>query len=474
MSDSALAFAPATELARLIASRRVSPVEVVKAALRRAESLNPRLNAFLSIAGDAALAAARSAEKAIGGGRSLPPLHGVPVAIKDLEHTRGIRTTGGSLVYRDFVPSEDSVLVERLERAGAIVLGKTNTPEFGSHSETWNLLGEDGRNPWDPTRTCGGSSGGSAAAVATGMAPLASGTDGAGSIRIPASFCGVYGLKPTQGLVPQHGGFVTLPTLSVPGPLARTVADAALMLEAVAGHDARDPNSSRRRPPAFYSVVQGGVEDLRVAWCADLGFVAVAPEVRAITEAAARAFESLGCLVEEATPPVNPDYFVRSEPIRNADKYAAYGHLLDAHAQELTPYIRSILELGARVTGGEYSRCLRYLKGLRARMAGFFERYDLLLTPATAFEPFALREPPPQQVAGRELPSNASAILLTLIWNLTGQPAASVPCGLTRSGMPVGLQIVGRRWKDAVVVRASAAFEGAHPWARYGSPSLGD
>ena len=465
MADPSLTFISAFELAAMIKSKAVSPVEVADQLLRRIERLNPRLNAYLAVPEEEAISAARAAEKAVMSGAPLGPLHGVPVAVKDLEFTKGIPTTGGSLVYNEFVPDKDAAMVERLKHAGAIVLGKTNTPEFGSHSEAWNRLGDDCRNPWDVSRTSGGSSGGSAVAMAVGMAALATGTDGAGSIRIPAAFCGVYGLKPTFGLVPQYGGFLGIPMFSTSGPISRTVRDAALWLTVTAGHDPRDPNSTRRGPSNFLDSLGGSVDGLRIAWSADLGFLEVTAEVRAMAESAALTFESLGCTVEQANPIIEHDYFLLSEPIRNADKYAAFGDLLDSHADALTPYVRAILELGADVTGCQYSLCLRYLERLEARFAEFFERYDLLLTPATPFPAFPLRRPPRQKIHGRDLPANASAILFTLLWNLTGQPAASVPCGFTCEGLPIGLQIVGRRWQDATVLRASAAFERVRPWA---------
>ena len=473
MADSTLTFISACELAAMIRRREVSPVEVVDHFLRRIERLNPQLNAFLAVAEAQAVPDAKAAEQALVGGAPLAPLHGVPVAVKDLEFTEGLRTTSGSLVYRDLVPDEDSAMVERLKRAGAIVLGKTNTPEFGSHSEVWNRLGDDCRNPWDPSLTSGGSSGGSAAAVAAGLAPLATGTDGAGSIRVPASFCGVYGLKPTFGTVPQHGGFLGIPMFSAPGPITRTVRDAALWLDVTAGYDPRDPNSSRREPPSFLDGLGQSVDGLRVAWSADLDVAATAPEVQAAIESAARRFEALGCQVEAAAPVIEYDYFLLSEPVRNADKYAAFGDLLDSHTDALTPYIRSILGLGAGVTGRQYSQCLRYLERLRARLADFFERYDLLLTPTTPFPAFPVRQPPHQKIDDRDLPANASSILLTLVWNLSGQPAANVPCGVTSAGLPVGLQIIGRHGQDLTVLRASAAFEQIQPWAGLVPPDAG-
>ena len=437
--------------------------------LQRINDLNPQLNAYLTVAEAEARASAQAAEKAVLEGADLPPLHAIPIAIKDLEFTRGIRTTGGSFAYKDFVPGEDAVIVERLKRAGAIILGKTNTPEFGSFGEVWNRLSDDCRNPWDLERTSGASSGGSAVTVAAGLAPLATGTDGAGSIRTPAAFCGVYGIKPTFGLVPMYGGFLTLPLYTSAGPIARTVRDAALMLSVIAGHDFRDPNSRREDPPDFLAGLEDPIKDLRIAWSPDLGFAQVDPEVRSIAQSAARVFESLGCIVEEATPPIGEDFIDIAEPIRNTDKFAAFGHLLETRAEELMPYIRSVFERGRKVTGMEYSISLRGLERLNARLGDFFERYDLLLTPTTAVPAFPVRQPP-KTIDGGEVAPNASTTLLTIVWNLTGQPAASVPCGFSHQGLPVGLQIIGRTREDTKVLRASAAFEQAHPWAGHVPP----
>ena len=458
-----LAFTPVHELIHLIHTRQLSPREVVEAFLERIARLNPDLNAYLTVAEEEARRAAAEAEAAAARTDRLPLLSGIPVAVKDLEFTKGLRTTGGSLAYREFVPREDSVVVERLRRAGAIILGKTNTPEFGSYGQTWNRLSDDCRTPWDRSRTSGGSSGGSAAAVAAGLAPFATGTDGAGSIRAPAAFCGVYGFKPSFGRIPMYGGFLGLPLHTCPGPLARSVRDAAVMLSVLCGHDPRDPNSSRQAPPDFVGEIEGPLPSLRVAWSPDLGFAHVDPEVRRLAESAARHFEALGCRLEAASPPVDVDLFEIADPVRNADKYAAWGHLLKTCPDDLTPYVRSVLERGSRVTGEEYSNSLRELERINARMTDFFERYDLLATPTTPVPAYPVRQPP-QTINGFEVPHYASTTLLTILWNLTGQPAASLPCGLTEQGLPVGLQLIGRCGDDLGVLQASRAFEKARPW----------
>ena len=458
-----LAFTTVHELTHMTRTRRISPRELVALFLQRIAELNPALNAYLAVNEEEATRAAAEAEAAAMRSDPLPPLFGMPVAVKDLEFTRGLRTTGGSLAYREYIPDEDSVVVERLRNAGAIILGKTNTPEFGSYGQTWNRLSDDCRTPWDPTRTSGGSSGGSAAAVAAGLASFATGTDGAGSIRAPSAFCGVYGFKPSFGRIPMHGGFLGLPPHTCAGPLTRSVRDAALVLSVLCGHDARDANSLRQPPPDFLAGLSRPVRGLRVAWSPDLGFAHVDTETRNLAEDAAKDLETMGCLLEAEDPPIDIDLFEVADPVRNADKYAAWGHLLRDRPDDLTPYVRSVLERGSRVTGEEYSNSLRELERLDARMADFFERFDVLATPTTPVPAYPVRQPP-ETINGFDVPHYASTTLLTIPWNLTGQPAASLPCGYTDGGLPVGLQIIGRRGHDAGVLRVSRALEQAKPW----------
>lgn len=462
MRNTGLLFTPGWKLARLIRARKLSPVELMEALLARIGELNPRLNAYLTVAPDA-MDQAREAERRIVRGGDLPPLVGVPVSVKDLIYTRDMRSTGGSLAFRDFRPDHDGVVVERLRRAGAIIVGKTNTPEFGLSATTENRLGNDCRNPWDLERNSGGSSGGAGASVAAGMGPLAIGTDGGGSVRIPATLCGVFGHKPTFGTIPAYGGFSGMPLFSHVGPLARTVRDAALLLDVCAGYDPRDSRSRRQTPPDFARPLGRGVGGLRAAWSSDLGYAAVDPEVLEVTAAAARLFESLGCAVEEATPQAG-EPFTSFSPVTGADGYAAHGQLLEKQRDLLTDYAIRSLERGKAVTAVDYSRALRGLEEFRARMADFFESYDLLLTPATAVAAFPCRQPP-TEVGGQKVATGSPLALFTLPFNVTGQPAAAVPCGFTSRGLPISLQVVGRTGEDAVVLRAAAAFEEARPWA---------
>lgn len=473
MVDHSLAFAPASELAELVRTGRVSPTELVDLFIARIEALNPRLNAYLTVASEQARAAAIEAERGLAAGGSLPPLLGVPVSIKDLQNTKGIRTTYGSYVYKDNIPEEDGVAVARLRLAGAIVLGKTNTPEFGQSSTTENRLGDHCRNPWHTARTSGGSSGGAAAAVAAGLGPLALGSDGGGSIRVPSGLCGVVGFKPSYGRVPAHGGLGGMPMFSHLGPITRTVRDAALMLSVIAGFDRRDPNSRRDAPPDLLGAFEGEpashLAGLRVAWSPDLGYAPVDPEVRRAVELAVLRFDDFRCHVEEATPAAGVPFQIFG-PLVAVDEYAASGHLLEEHSEDLMRYVRSTLEHGQGIMGFEYSRLLRDLERYRASVADFFDEYDLLICPTTAVPAFELGRRP-REIDGQPVAPLWGAFPFTAPFNLTGQPVISVPCGFSADGLPIGMQIVGRVGEEVLVLRAAAAFEQAAPWA-HAKPAL--
>ena len=466
--DTDLAFAPATELRQLIAAGQVSCVELTALFYRRIAELNPQLNAYLTLCPEQAMAAAGQAQAARQRGESLGPLHGIPVSVKDLELTQGITTTLGSALFRDRIPEYDSVVVERVKAAGAILLGKTNTPEFGLSGTTENKLGDPCRNPWNPARTPGGSSGGAAAALAAGLCTLATGSDGGGSIRIPASFSGLFGIKPSQGRVPRYGGYgqPAANHFSQSGPMSRTVADTALLLQVLAGPDSRDPTSMRETPPDFAAGLGNGVRDWRIAWSPDLGYAGVEPEVARVTAAAARVFEELGAIVE--TPPLaieNP--FTAFWDVFATASYTSYGHLLAARGSEFTDYGRRALQHGMAVTGADLSRALLRADQLRRQMETFFEDYDLLLTPTMPTPAFPI-EQRPTTIGGQEVDPFWGYLPFTFPINMTGQTAASIPCGFAadaaNAGMPIGLQIIGPRGSEARVLQAAAAFEQARPW----------
>ena len=466
-----LAFTSTTELRALIASGQVSPVEVTELYLSRIDRLDSRLNSYLTVTADHAIDSARRAEAAVARGDALGPLHGVPISIKDLELTRGIRTTGGSLAFRDRVPDEDSIVVERVRASGAVILGKTNTPEFGLLGHTQNLLGDHCRNPWNTERTSGGSSGGAGAAVAAGLCSLATGSDGGGSIRIPSSFCGVYGIKPTQHRVPMYAGAASAGVFNMfsqSGPMTRTVADSAVLLQAMAGPDPRYFPSLRDEPDDYLAATERGVDGLRLAWSPDFGFGAVDPEVVEITSRAARVFEDLGCELGDADL-VLDEPFDAFWTLFSGVVHGRYTAVLNEHRDELTDYARECIERGESLRASDYVSALGYVDVLKAQFADVFERYDLLLSPVMAVPAFPVGSPP-AEIDGRSVEPFAGAFPFTYPINMIGYPAASVPCGMSSEGLPIGLHVVGRPGDEATVLAASAAFERARPWAHMRPP----
>ena len=467
--DQELAFKTACELRGMIGAGEVSCVELTGLFIQRIEELNPVLNAYLALCPDEAMAAAHRAQELVQAGEEVGPLHGIPVSIKDLELTSGITTTLGSAMFRDRVPDMDSVVVERVKAAGAIILGKTNTPEFGLSGTTENKLGDACRNPWDPSRTPGGSSGGAAAALAAGLCTLATGSDGGGSIRIPASFSGLFGIKPSQGRVPRYGGygFPAANHFSQSGPMSRSVADTALLLQVLAGPDPRDPVSMRETVPDFSADLAGGVEGWRIAWSPDLGYAGVDPEVVRVTEMAARVFEEMGAVVE-APNLVIDDPFQAFWDVFSTASYTSYGHLLEEHRDDFTYYGLRAFDHGSVVSGADLSRALLRVDQLRRQLEFLFDEYDLLLTPTMAVPAFPI-EQRPSIIGGKEVDPFWGYLPFTFPINMTGQTAASIPCGFSEdpasAGMPIGLHLVGPRGAEARVLRASAAFERARPWA---------
>jgi aspartyl-tRNA(Asn)/glutamyl-tRNA(Gln) amidotransferase subunit A len=456
----------AMSLRKAVKTRKLSPVEIVDAVLARIDRLNPKINAYCTLVPEMARAEAKKAEERVMKGEPLGPLHGVPVSIKDLAFTKGIRTTGGSMMYADFVPQQDSIFVERLKAAGAIILGKTNTPEFGWAGVTVNPLFGPSRNPWNTDRTTGGSSGGAAAAVAACLGPIAQGSDGGGSIRTPSSFCGVYGLKPTFGRVPQSPGFPGLwEGLSVTGPITRTVADAALMLEVMAGYDERYFPSLPLEAPRYTSAVRAGpgIKGMRVAWSRDMGYATVDPQVAGKIEAAVKAFEELGCKVEEAHPDagdVQPYFSTQVSSAVAAQLYDA----LPQWGDKMEPGLKMFVERSGGILARDYVKARMGELEYSEKVRQFFTKYELLLTPVLAVPPFPIGMYGQGEINGKRV-GPIAWMPFTYPFNVTGQPAAAVPCGFTEDGLPIGLQIVGRKYREDTVLKVSAAFERVRPWA---------
>lgn len=461
-----IAFMPATEMRERFATRELSPIEVANVMLTRIEQLNPVVNAYVTVTDELALTQARAAEEAYARGtQSL--LSGVPVSIKDLTWTKGIRTTRGSLRYADWVPDRDAPLMDKVYAAGATVLGKTNTPEFGWKGETTNRVAGTSRNPWNLERTPGGSSGGASAAVAAGLGPLGQGTDGAGSIRIPSGFTGLYGLKPSWALVPQFPASGVIELAHV-GPMTRTVGDAALMLDAISGTDARDRNSWSAGVSYLDVIRDLDVRGLRIAWTSDLGYAAVEPEVAAITAAAAQRFTELGCIVEEAHPGLDDPW-----PIVNtiwaSGMAAVHDGLSDAELDLIDPGLRAVIDEGKGFSAIELANAYLARSNYYQAWREFMDSYDLVLTPTLPCTAFPVKQDQPGVVNGVKT-SYLSWTAFTYPFNVTGQPAATLPCGFDAAGLPVGLQVVGRWHDDVTVLRASAAFEALAPWAHARPP----
>jgi aspartyl-tRNA(Asn)/glutamyl-tRNA(Gln) amidotransferase subunit A len=455
-----IAYLTALELGALYRSGELSPVEVVDTLLERIDRLNPVLTAYVTVTDDLARARAREAEAALARGDDRPLL-GIPVSLKDLTVTKGIRTTRGSLLYKDWIPDFSSPAADRVDEAGMVLLGKTNTPELGWKGDSGNRVVGPTHNPWKIGKTAGGSSGGAAAAVAAGLGPVAQGSDGAGSIRIPAAFCGVFGLKPSYGLVPYYPSSAA-GALSHVGPITRTVRDGALLLNGLAGPDSRDPYSLGATGIDYLAACEGGVRCLRVAWSPDLGSASLEPDVADLTAKAAKAFEELGASVEEIEWPLADPYGFTL--VIRATGHAAAFDDLDAVRAELDPGHLKMVEKGYEYSGKELAHSYLERSIYTDQVRKLMEPYDLLLTPALPLTAYDAGLDRPPLIEGQE--EQLSWTPFTYPFNLTGQPAATVPCGFAADGLPVGLQVVGRWREDATVLRACAAFEDLRPWTQ--------
>jgi amidase len=460
-ADDALCTRPATELAALVRTREVSARELLEAHLDRIDRVNPQLNAVVTLDADGARAAADAADAAQVAGEPLGPLHGLPVAHKDTHATGGMRTTWGSPLHRDTVPLRDELVVARLGAAGAIRIGKTNVPEFAAGSHTFNPVFGATHNPYRHGLSAGGSSGGATAALAAGLVPLAEGSDMGGSLRNPAAFCNVVGLRPTPGRVPSWPAAMGWSTLSVQGPLGRTVADVALQLSALAGPDPRVPLSLSDDPSAFAAPLPERLDGLRVAWAPDLGGrTTVDPAVTGVLAASLPVFEELGAVVEEACPDLDGADEVFGT-LRAWLFDATFSDLIRRHPDQVKETIRWNAALGARLTGADLARAEQRHTKLFERMVEFFTRFDVLLCPTTQVLPFPVELEYPTEIAGEPQEDYLAWMRSCTLLSPTGCPALSVPGGFTPDGLPVGLQVVGPPRADRRVLEVGHAFEQA-------------
>jgi amidase len=480
MANDELCWMSAAALAAAIRRRKLSPVEVMRAVLDRIERVNPRLNALVTLTADQALKDARAAERALGKkGARLGPLHGVPFSTKDLVVTKGIRTTFGTRFFADNVPAEDAPMVERLKAAGAIQLGKTNTPTFGWIGATHNLLFGVTRNPWNTDRTPGGSSGGASAAVAAGLGPIAIGTDGGGSIRIPASWCGVYGYKQSFGRVPfvaRPNAFAGGAPFLFEGPITRTVEDAALALTALAGYDSRDPHSLDEQVD-FTAATRRSIRGWKIAYSPNFDVFPMDRRVTDVVGSAVRAFEEAGAHVEEIKVGIErpqkelSDTWCRLIMPLNVQTFEimkrAGVDLLKDHRDDFPPQYLRWLDVGYRMSALDFFKDQEIRSEIYDAIQGVLNRYDLLITPTLACLPVDNADDNntmgPTAINGEEV-DPLIGWCLTYFINFSGHPAASIPAGLSSDNLPVGMQIIGRRYADADVLAASAVFERLRPW----------
>lgn len=461
MSDSEdLCFSPACDMAERLRCGEISAEEVVRAHLARIENINPRVNAIVTLLPERAIEAAREADRAASRGEILGPLHGLPVAHKDLALTKGIRTTFGSPILRDFIPSEDQLIVERIRAAGAITIGKTNVPELGAGSQTYNEVFGETCNPWDSTVTCGGSSGGAAVALACGMVPIADGSDQGGSLRNPASFCNVVGLRPSPGRVPMWPAPVAWSPMSVEGPMGRTVADVALLLSVMAGPDPRSPISLNEPGASFRRPLERDFSGVRVAWGGDLGELPVDPRVTAAIEPGLAVLRQLGCEVDQRSP----DFSGADTAFKAWRAWLfelGFGHLLDNHREQMKETVVWNIEAGRKLSGADLGRAEIERTRLYHRVREFMESYEFLVLPVSQVPPFDMSERWVREIDGVAMETYIDWMKSCYYITATGLPAISVPCGFTDTGLPVGLQIVGRHQDDFAVLQLAHAFEHA-------------
>ena len=460
MKDTSLCFFSATELAKKIRKKEVSSLEIMHAHLKLIEQVNPQLNAIVTLHPESALENAAKADEKLSRGVEVGPLHGLPIAHKDLVLTKGVRTTFGSKIYKDFIPTEDSLLVKRLRKAGAIMVGKTNTPEFGAGSQTFNEVFGATLNPYDLSKTCGGSSGGAAAAVACRMLPLADGSDLGGSIRNPANFCNVVGLRPSVGRIPRWPCESGWNSFSVDGPIARTVEDTSLMLGCMVGPDSRSPLGIPESGNIFLNPLDKDLKGVKIAWTKDLGCLPVDSKVTEVLQSKLKVFEDLGCIVDEGCP----DFSDADEIFKTFRAWyfeLELGSLLPKYREKMKDTVVWNIEAGQKLSGMELGNAEVNRTKLFYRVQEFMQKYDFLALPVSQVPPFSVEQEYVFEINGIKMDSYLDWMKSCFFISVTGLPAISVPCGVTAEGLPVGIQLVGRHQDDLGVLQLANAFEKA-------------
>jgi len=459
-----LCFTSAVDMAALIRAKKLSAREALAEHLKQIDRVNPKVNAIVTLVAEKAIADAARADEMQARGETLGPLHGLPVAHKDLLDTQGIRTTYGSPLRRDYIPTEDNIVVARMRRAGAILVGKTNMPEFGAGSQTFNTIFGATLNPYDLSKTCGGSSGGAAVALACGMVPVATGSDTGGSLRNPAAFSNVVGFRPTVGRVPNSTAAIAWSTLTTNGCLGRSVADLAFALSTIAGSDPNTPLAIDEPGEIFARPLGRSFKGARVAWFKDLGGVPFDPRVRTIVDAHRATFESLGCIVEPAEPDFSPAE-ISFRTLRAWTDAANYGALLQQHPDSFKDTLADEIRTGLKLSGTDLAHAEAARSLLWRRFQAFLETYEYFILPTTQVPPFDVTTPYPTGINGVHFNNYIDWMKSCWYISATGNPAASVPAGFTPDGLPIGIQIVGRDKQDFSVLQLAHAFEEATNFA---------
>ncbi len=460
-----ICFLTATEMAELIRRKKLSARETLDAHLKQIERVNAQVNAIVTLVAEQAMANAIKADEMQAHGAPLGPLHGLPIAHKDLVETAGIRTTFGSRIFKDNVPMHDAILVARIRKAGAICVGKTNTPEFGAGSQTFNAVFGATKNPFDLTKTCGGSSGGAAVSLACGMIPIADGSDSGGSLRNPAAFCGVFGFRTAPGRVAHAAAGDAWSTIAVSGPMARTVPDVALLLSVMAGPDPRCPISITEPGSRFAGNLERSFKGVRIAWFKDMGGIPFDPRVLSVVNAQRKVFENLGCIVEEA----EPDW---SGALESYDTLRAWGYAasqsenIRLHRDLVKDTIQWEAERGSKLTGADIAHAHTSRSKAWDNMRIFQEKYEYFIAPTTQVPPFDVAQPYPIEIEGVKMATYVEWMKTCMLISALENPSISMPCGFTEDGLPVGLQIVGRHREEWSVLQLARAFEQATPSAR--------
>ena len=461
MPDTDICFMTATDMAQAIKTRKLSAAEVMDAHLAQIERVNPSVNAIVTLIADEAKAEAKTADDALAKGSDVGPLHGLPVVHKDLFPTKGVRTTYGSQIYKDYVPDHNALIVERLKKAGAVSVGKSNTPEFGAGSQTFNEVFGRTLNPYDLTKTCGGSSGGAAVSLACGMVPLADGSDMGGSLRNPANFCNITGFRPSIGRVPVWPSNSPWSYLSVQGPMARTVEDIALMLSAIAGPDPRSPSANTQSGEIFRNTsLERQFNETRIAWSMDMGGLPFDPRITSTIEKQRNVFEALGCVMDDAAP----DFSGANEAfmINRAVGFATSRYpLLEEHRDQLKDTVIWNIEEGLKLTTLEIGNAEAKRAQVFHNVRQFMETHEFMVFPVSQHPPFDVEQPYITEINGVEMDTYIDWMRSCYYVTVTGHPAISVPCGFTEEGLPVGVQIVGRHLDDLGVLQLAFAFQEA-------------